>query len=493
MTASPARSAAVRADPQDPHVGPSGEAPAPRRARAGRPRRRRCPRPRGPRSASRALAAARRRSDCLRRAPRRRAAEHPAALRPVARIAAGSGGRPAPRGRCGRAAAPRAGAVALELSRGHRRTPRAARRGTGSSPRRAGRAGQARRAPPRATRTSPSSSGWRSASRACARNSPQLVQEQHAAMRERDLARPRAGPPPTSAADEAPWWGARNGGAGPPRRRRQRADGRVDARHLERLVVVEVGQHPGSRRASIVLPAPGGPTSSRAWPPAAASSSARRASGCPRTSARSASGARGRAAARRGGLDRALAAEPRHGLGQVLDADAATPRAAPPRRPRRRDRARPRARRPGPSRLRAARRDGPDAGVERELAEAQHPAARSAGTWPVAASSGDGDREVEARAELAQRARGEADGDPAERELELGRGDARADALARLHHRAVGQPHDLEAGTPAGDVGLDLDGHAVEPEEGLAVGRREHRTTLGRGCVTCPAASVPTV
>jgi len=46
---------------------------------------------------------------------------------------------------------------------------------------------------------------------------------------------------------------------------------------------------PGRRRASIVLPDPGGPTRSRLWPPAAAISSARRARPWPRTSARSAS------------------------------------------------------------------------------------------------------------------------------------------------------------------------------------------------------------
>ena len=45
------------------------------------------------------------------------------------------------------------------------------------------------------------------------------------------------------------------------------------------------------RRAIIVLPAPGGPISSVLWPPAAAISSARRASACPCTSAKSPSAA----------------------------------------------------------------------------------------------------------------------------------------------------------------------------------------------------------
>ena len=47
------------------------------------------------------------------------------------------------------------------------------------------------------------------------------------------------------------------------------------------------GSSPASRWASIVLPLPGGPQSSRWWPPAAAISRARRPWGCPLTSARS--------------------------------------------------------------------------------------------------------------------------------------------------------------------------------------------------------------
>ena len=47
------------------------------------------------------------------------------------------------------------------------------------------------------------------------------------------------------------------------------------------------GRIPGRRCASMLLPVPGGPIISRLWPPAAAISSARRARGWPRTSARS--------------------------------------------------------------------------------------------------------------------------------------------------------------------------------------------------------------
>ena len=57
-------------------------------------------------------------------------------------------------------------------------------------------------------------------------------------------------------------------------------------------VRVSGGRIDGRRRASIVLPAPGDPTSRRLCPPAAAISSARRAWCWPRTSARSTAGGR---------------------------------------------------------------------------------------------------------------------------------------------------------------------------------------------------------
>ena len=47
------------------------------------------------------------------------------------------------------------------------------------------------------------------------------------------------------------------------------------------------GRSPGSSGRAASCPSPGGPTSSSPWPPASAISSARRASSCPRTSARS--------------------------------------------------------------------------------------------------------------------------------------------------------------------------------------------------------------
>jgi hypothetical protein len=67
----------------------------------------------------------------------------------------------------------------------------------------------------------------------------------------------------------------------------EEARDRVDPSDLERLLGRQGGRIPGSLWASIVLPDPGGPTSSRLWPPAALTSSARLAVGCPLTSLRS--------------------------------------------------------------------------------------------------------------------------------------------------------------------------------------------------------------
>ena len=61
----------------------------------------------------------------------------------------------------------------------------------------------------------------------------------------------------------------------------------MDPCDLERAIVVERRQDPGSLLASMVFPIPGGPASRRLWPPAAAISSTRRARSWPRTSARS--------------------------------------------------------------------------------------------------------------------------------------------------------------------------------------------------------------
>src|SRR5581483_293762 len=75
---------------------------------------------------------------------------------------------------------------------------------------------------------------------------------------------------------------------------------------------------------------------------------------------------------------------------------------------------------------------GPPAPVERELADGGVPGERA--RWQLARSCehGEGDRQIETRALLAQVGRSEVDGDPALRPLELRRGDSRSDTLLRL-------------------------------------------------------------
>jgi len=106
-------------------------------------------------------------------------------------------------------------------------------------------------------------------------------------MRERDFARSRA----QAAADQrwhrGEWCGERNG------RRLVSAPPSISPA-TEAIIDTSSnsagnngGRIEGSRAASIDLPAPGGPTISRLWPPAAATSSARLALSWPLMSARS--------------------------------------------------------------------------------------------------------------------------------------------------------------------------------------------------------------
>ena len=117
----------------------------------------------------------------------------------------------------------------------------------------------------------------------------QFVQEQHAVVGQADLARAGDAPPPISPASEMVWCGAAEGRVvtsdccSPAAARRRcgswwsRAPPRGSCR----------GRMDGSRRASMVLPAPGGPIIRTLCPPAAATSSARLACSWPLTSAKS--------------------------------------------------------------------------------------------------------------------------------------------------------------------------------------------------------------
>ena len=196
----------------------------------------------------------------------------------------------------------------------------APRTGTCSSSRRAGTAPERARAADAGDETTPSSSGCRSDSSTDRGNSGSSSRSSTPRCARRDLARPRARASTDDAGTDTPWCGARNGGSatsGLPGR--EQARDRVDSRHLERLAAVSAGRIPGSRRASIVFPVPGGPISSRLCAPAAAISSARRARSWPRTSARSGAATSSRVAERlvRRSLD--LAPEVGDDLGKVAD------------------------------------------------------------------------------------------------------------------------------------------------------------------------------
>ncbi len=245
------------------------------------------------------------------------------------------------------------------------------------------------------------------------------------------------------------------------------------------------GRMPVSRRASMVLPEPGGPVMSRLWAPAAAISSARRARVWPRTSARSAIaiGTGGGGGRDRLGLvavvqdvdDVAQAAGGDHGhgarqgrLGRALRGDDERVGPHPPRGLGHRERA----------------AHGPQGAVEPELGRGRHPRHPIARRLPRCGQQREGDREIEPRALLALLGGSQVHRQPPHREVELGRGDAAAHALARLLDGAVGQADDDERRHAVGDVGLDVDPPCGDPREPERERARDHGSSVGRGAVT---------
>ena len=262
---------------------------------------------------------------------------------------------------------------------------------------------------------------------------------------------------------------------------------------------------PGSRRASIVLPDPGGPTINRLWCPAAAISSARRAAGWPHTSRRSgpAGGGSGRAAGTRRGIGlpgkdlhrlvEVVGREHRNRLGQagldgVLGGYQQPLQALPAGRLGDRDGA---LNRPQPA-------------VQTELgsgADAAH-----GGGLDLTAGGQDRERDcqVESGSLLALASRRQVDRDPLRREAVRGGLDPAAHALARLLDGPVGQPHHRERGRRAAlDVGLDVDAAGIDARDPEAGRRRDHAATLRRrgarvgdgtcrnrrGTATCPSGA----
>ena len=142
--------------------------------------------------------------------------------------------------------------------------------------------------------TSPLSSGCRRASITSVRssgNSSRSSTPQWARLTSPGRTRPV--PPPTMLALLASWWGAENGGRAISRSPSSSAPA-SEWRAVTSIdsSIVRSGRIEGIRSARVVLPQPLGPLSSRWWPPAAATSAAKRASARPSTSTMSTSSSR---------------------------------------------------------------------------------------------------------------------------------------------------------------------------------------------------------
>jgi hypothetical protein len=213
-------------------------------------------------------------------------------------------------------------------------------------------------------------------------------------------------PPPTSPALETEWCGSRSGGVSDSGASGARSPASEWTAATSRASSGDSGgSRPWSRRASIVFPQPGGPASSRWCPPAAASSTARRAIAWPRTSTRSSSpgGGRGRRGVR--GQRPELATQHGDDLPEVGDRHhlhAGRERGLGRRRRARRAAVGPRHR--GRRRRREHPRHGPHAAVEAELPDRPQPVERVERHLAGRGEHGDRDPEVEPGAPLGRSA-----------------------------------------------------------------------------------------
>ena len=237
------------------------------------------------------------------------------------------------------------------------------------------------------------------------------------------------------------------------------------------------GRIPGRRRASIVLPAPGGPTISRLWPPAAAISSARRASAWPRTSARS--GARPARGARRGRRRRPARAPPRRGADRAARRASAPPITSSPSTSAAsgafaagRAAAEPAAR--APSAIASAPRTGLISPQSDSSPQTAQLSSASRQHLPARREHRHGDRQVEARARLAHARRREVDGHPLLRELEPGVRSAARTRSRDSRTARSGRPDDRERRQPPAHVHLDRHLAAVDALEGECRDPCEH-------------------
>src|SRR5207253_3380062 len=96
------------------------------------------------------------------------------------------------------------------------------------------------------------------------------------------------------------------------------------------------------------------------------------------------------------------------------------------------------------------------------------------------------DREVEARSLLPQPGRSEVDRDAPLRPLELGRGNAAADAVLRLLAGAVGETDDGEGRRLALEVRLHLHLSRLQADEGMGRDACEHAVDASAVKLTSP-------
>ena len=310
----------------------------------------------------------------------------------------------------------------------------------------------------------------------------ELVEEQHAAMREARLARPEVRP----AADDR---GGRGAVVGRAERRAcderllvvHEAGDRVDPRHLERGGRVERRQDPGQPAREHRLPRTGRAAEEDVVP--ARRCQLERAPGAFLPADVGEVG-RGRAPIpvrdeRRLGLELQLAAQVPDRLGEVPDRDRGdacesslsrrvgrteeTLGAEPPRSLGDREHAADPAQPP----------------VQRELADGSGALEGAARELLRRRQQRQRDRKVETRALLAQLRGREVDRDPAGREAQLGGGDPAADSFPRLLAGAVGEADDREAGDAVAYVGLHVDATGLEADERMRDRACKHAATLG--------------
>ena len=319
-----------------------------------------------------------------------------------------------------------------------------------------------------------------------------LVEEQHAVVREADFARPRL----RAAADQRDVRDRVVRRPKRPRASRPAPGGSSPA--TEWIAVtssasskVSGGRIPGSRRAIIVLPAPGGPTSSRLCPPAAAISSARRASVWPRTSAKSPCRSRdaaasacgrdgARPAARSGAFERARR------LGERRDRDdrRSPPTTAASRGIRR-------AAAAGPPSRRAARQ--PQSAGRRAPAESAPSSDSSPSSiqssicapldQALGGENAERDRQVERRAGLAHVGRRQVDGDAVRRETRsrnCGWRCAPGRGFRARWRRA--SPTIVKTGQAERHVDLDVDRTGFDAEDGGGSAAWRARVVEGVSC-----------